>query len=193
MSEDRTVGRRERKRAATRQAIADAALELFLEHGFDSVSVNQVAEKADVSTTTLFNYFSGKEALLFDRDDDFDRRQAEAVRGRPAGMSILEALRVHTLSTWVPLALDPKHAPRQKLISDTPALRAFSERLWLQHSHALGTVIARELGRGDDDVECATLARYVLDIVILTAGRDDVDAAVRQIFDFLAHGWRAET
>lgn len=68
------VGRRERKKAATRQAIADAALELFLEHGFDRVSVRDVAEKADVSTTTLFAHFPSKESLVFDREEDVDAR-----------------------------------------------------------------------------------------------------------------------
>ncbi|MFD6073807.1 TetR/AcrR family transcriptional regulator, partial [Amycolatopsis lurida] len=49
-----TPGRRERKKAATRQALADAALKLFLERGYDQVSIRDIAEAADVSTTTLF-------------------------------------------------------------------------------------------------------------------------------------------
>ncbi|WP_147264659.1 TetR/AcrR family transcriptional regulator, partial [Streptomyces sp. NBRC 110611] len=58
-------GRRERKKAQTRKALADAALRLFLERGYDGVSVKDVAEAADVSVTTLFKHFSGKEALVF--------------------------------------------------------------------------------------------------------------------------------
>ena len=68
-----TMGRRERKKAATRQALADAALRLFLEHGYDQVTVRDIAEAADVSTTTLFKHFPGKEALVFDEDADHER------------------------------------------------------------------------------------------------------------------------
>ncbi|CAM5612139.1 TetR/AcrR family transcriptional regulator OS=Streptomyces tendae OX=1932 GN=GUR47_06055 PE=4 SV=1 [Streptomyces tendae] len=93
MSDSPTPGRRERKKAATRQAIADAALELFLEHGFDRVSVRDVAERADVSTTTLFAHFPSKEALVFDREADVDAALAAAVRERPEGQGVVEALR----------------------------------------------------------------------------------------------------
>ena len=62
-----TVGRRERKKAQTRQALTDAALRLFLEHGYDAVTVAQIAEAADVSIATVFKHVpDGKEALIFD-------------------------------------------------------------------------------------------------------------------------------
>jgi AcrR family transcriptional regulator len=193
MTDDRPLGRRERKRAATRQAIADAALALFLERGFDRVSVNEIADKADVSTTTLFNYFPSKEALLFDREDDLDTQVAEAVRGRTPGTTVLEALRTHALATWVPLALDVKFVRLRTLIVTTPALRTFREQSWLQHASALASVIASELDRPTDDLECLTLARCVLDIPNLTADREDVAAAVNTIFDLLARGWHQDT
>ncbi|WP_280431681.1 helix-turn-helix domain-containing protein, partial [Nocardia brasiliensis] len=56
-------GRRERKKAANRQALADAALRLFLERGYDAVGVREIADAADVSVATLFKHFpGGKEA-----------------------------------------------------------------------------------------------------------------------------------
>ncbi|MGC5167984.1 TetR family transcriptional regulator [Luteimicrobium sp. DT211] len=192
MGDKLNVGRRGRKRAATRSAIADAALELFLERGFAAVSVNEVAERADVATATLFNYFPSKEALVFDRDDDLDSTLERVVRERPPGATILEALRDHALATWVPLALDPKLAARRQLIAGTPTLRAYSERSWLEHADALAAVIAGELGRPADDIASAAFARYVLDTAILTAGRDDVEVAVRSVFEILAQGWQAE-
>ncbi len=69
MAEPETMGRRERKKAATRKAISDAATELFLERGFDEVSIREIAERADVSPTTVFAHFPSKEALVFDEDD----------------------------------------------------------------------------------------------------------------------------
>ncbi|MFE1202327.1 TetR/AcrR family transcriptional regulator [Streptomyces sp. NPDC058762] len=183
-------GRRERKKAATRQAIADAALELFLEHGFDRVSVRDVAEKADVSTTTLFAHFPSKEALVFDREEEVDAALAAAVRERPEGQGVVEALRAHALKTWVPIVTDPRRESFTSLVNGTPALREYAERMWMRHADALGTVIAEELGREPDDPACAALARFALEVPALTAGRHDPRATVETVFDLLLHGWR---
>ena len=59
-------GRRERKKQATRQHIAMTAVRLFLERGFDDVSVAEIAEAADVSKVTVFNYFPSKTDMVFE-------------------------------------------------------------------------------------------------------------------------------
>ncbi|MEU8732525.1 helix-turn-helix domain-containing protein [Streptomyces tendae] len=192
MPDSPTPGRRERKKAATRQAIADAALELFLEHGFERVSVRDVAERADVSTTTLFAHFPSKEALVFDREQEVDTALAAAVRERPEGLGVVEALRAHALESWVPIATDPRRADFTALVGDTPALREYSERMWMRHAGTLSAVIAAELGREADDPGCAALARFVLEIPALTTGRQDPRATVETAFDLLLHGWRAQ-
>ncbi|MET8212596.1 TetR/AcrR family transcriptional regulator, partial [Streptomyces sp. NPDC005373] len=89
------VGRRERKKAATRQALADTALNLFLEHGYDHVTIRDIAEAVDVSTTTLLKYFATKEALVFDEDTEQEAALVSAVRDRPEGQSIPQALCAH--------------------------------------------------------------------------------------------------
>ena len=190
MTDAPTPGRRERKKAATRQAIADAALELFVAHSYDDVTVRDIAEKADVSTTTLFKHFSGKEALVFDREDDVRTELALAVRERSRGQSVLDALRTHALTYWVAIATDPQLEQLETLIAATPALREYEERMWARQAVALGAVIAEETGRDSDDLACAALARFVLDIPTLAAGRDDPRAAVEELFDLLMNGWR---
>jgi AcrR family transcriptional regulator len=185
-------GRRERKKAATRQAIADAALELFVARGYDAVTVRDIAEKADVSTTTLFKHFSGKEALVFDREDDVRAELERAVRERGSSQSILDALRANALTHWVAIASDPQLESLERLIAATPALRQYEERMWARHATALGAVIADELGREPDDLASAALARFVLDIPTLAAGRPDPAATVDQLFAILADGWRAQ-
>lgn len=75
-------GRRERKKAATRQKIADTALRLFMERGYDAVGIRDVAAEADVAVTTLFSHFASKEALVFEQDTDFEQRLTRAVTGR---------------------------------------------------------------------------------------------------------------
>uniref|UniRef100_A0AAU1M3M1 TetR/AcrR family transcriptional regulator n=1 Tax=Streptomyces sp. NBC_00148 TaxID=2903626 RepID=A0AAU1M3M1_9ACTN len=192
MPDSPTVGRRERKKAATRQAIADAALELFLEHGFERVSVRDVAERADVSTTTLFAHFPGKEALVFDREADVEAALVAAVRDRPEGLGVVEALRAHALASWVPLAADPRRDKFTALVDGTPALREYGERMWMRHAGALSSAIAEELGRDEDDLACAALARFVLEVPALATGRHDPRATVETVFDLLINGWRSQ-
>ncbi|MBX6168318.1 MAG: TetR family transcriptional regulator [Thermobispora bispora] len=192
MPDTPAMGRRERKKAATRQAIADAAMELFLEHGFERVSVRDVAEKADVSTTTLFVHFPGKEALVFDREEEVERALIAAVRERPEGQSVIEALRAHALNAWASVASDARLHRLAALVDRTPALREYAERMWTRHAGALSAVIAEELGRKADDLACAALARFVMDVPALIRGRPDPRAAVNAVFDLLIEGWRAQ-
>ncbi|EMD28460.1 TetR/AcrR family transcriptional regulator [Amycolatopsis azurea] len=185
-----TPGRRERKKAATRQALADAALKLFLERGYDQVSIRDIAEAADVSTTTLFKHFTGKEALVFDESEDREANLIAAVRDREAGQSVVEALREYVLATWLPLTAHPQYPEFTALVSGTPALQEYGERMWTRHAAALGAAIAEDAGVAPDDVASRALARFVLDIPALTRGREDPKKAVEEIFDLLAHGWR---
>ncbi len=184
-----TPGRRERKKAATRQAIADAALELFLERGYDTVSIRDIAEAADVSTTTLFKHFTGKEALVFDRDTERETELLSVVRDRGSGEGVLDALRRHAIDTSIELAGHPQAAPFTELVETTPALRDYSERMWTRHTASLGTAIAEELGREPDDLACHALARFVLDIPALIRGRKDAEASISTVFDLLSSGW----
>ncbi|WP_037901313.1 TetR family transcriptional regulator [Streptomyces sp. NRRL S-350] len=85
-------GLRERKKERTRQAISEAAIALFLEHGFDQVSVADVAAAAEVSKPTLFSYFPTKEDLVVHRFADHQEQAADVVRTRPAGEPVLDAL-----------------------------------------------------------------------------------------------------
>src|SRR3954468_6075529 len=77
------TGLRERKRARTHAAISEAAIALFLERGFDHVSVAQVAEAAEVSKRTLFAYFPAKEDLVVHRFADHETEAARVVGPRP--------------------------------------------------------------------------------------------------------------
>ncbi|MGA4844053.1 TetR/AcrR family transcriptional regulator [Streptomyces sp. G45] len=169
---------------------ADAALELFLARGYDQVSIREVADAADVSTTTVFKHFSGKEALVFDQDADREAALVAAVRERAAGQSVLDALRQHALDTLPSIAAHPRRAGFVDLVESTPALRAYAERMWTRHTESLGAAIADEFGAAHDDLCCVALARFVLEVPSLTRGRDDVRAAVEAVFDLLAHGWQ---
>ncbi|MFI6598836.1 TetR family transcriptional regulator [Nonomuraea sp. NPDC050536] len=91
------TGLRERKKQRTHEAISEAAIALFLQHGFDQVSITQVAEAAEVSRRTLFAYFPAKEDLVVHRFADHEAEAARVVRARPQGATPIEALRDHFL------------------------------------------------------------------------------------------------
>ncbi|MEV0844986.1 TetR family transcriptional regulator [Streptomyces sp. NPDC049954] len=84
-------GLRERKRQRTYRAVSDTAVALFLDRGFDAVSVAEVAAAADISKPTLFRYFPAKEDLVLHRFADHEDEAARVVRasldgdGRRAG------------------------------------------------------------------------------------------------------------
>jgi AcrR family transcriptional regulator len=86
--------RRTRKRLATRQKISDVASRLFVERGFDQVTVDQIAEAADVARMTVFNHFSRKEDMFFDLDEEGREDMLTALQKREAGTSPIEALRL---------------------------------------------------------------------------------------------------
>ncbi|GAB3876995.1 hypothetical protein GCM10029964_025180 [Kibdelosporangium lantanae] len=139
------TGRRERKKAQTRRSLADAALRLFMERGFDQVGVKDVADEADVSVTTLFKHFPSKEALLFDEADDIEAGLVAAVRNRPPDQSIPHALKNH-LTRVDSHNNDPRFADFLKLVDTTPALRDYAHRMWMRHETALAAAIAAETG-----------------------------------------------
>ncbi|MEU2023708.1 TetR family transcriptional regulator [Streptomyces sp. NPDC016469] len=184
------MGRRERKKAATRQAIADAALHLFLERGYDDVGIREIADAADVSTTTLFKHFPVKEALVFDEDADHRARLLAAVRERPEGQSIPAALREHALRHRMASPDDDtRFAAFFKLVNSTPALRDYQQGMWLRHADALTTVIAEESGLPPDDPACVALAHFALEAPRAARGHDDPRQVVTRAFDLLECGW----
>ncbi|MEV7011222.1 TetR/AcrR family transcriptional regulator [Streptosporangium sp. NPDC051022] len=186
-----TTGRRERKKARTRQAIADAALELFLEHGFDQVTVKDVAEAADVSMSGLFKHFPTKESLVFDEEDDVLADLVSAVRDRAEGTSVLEALRSRLLAHACGATADQEAAAFLDLVARTPALGDYARRMWLRHEEELAKAI-RQAGpqAPGADVAARAVARFVLDRA-QPWHRDEPRAEIDTAFTLLAHGWPA--
>lgn len=183
-------GRRERKNAQTRAALSDAALRLFLEKGYDAVSVKDIADAVDISVPTVFNHVpDGKEALIF--DDGTERREGllAAVRERAAGQSVLDALR-DFIAGRGPFVDNPtaEFRRRTELIMNTPALRGYSRTLWIRCEEPLAAAIATEIGRPPDDLTARAVARYVLEIPQFVGDATDPFEALTAVFDLLEHG-----
>ncbi|MER5181525.1 helix-turn-helix domain-containing protein [Streptomyces sp. NPDC002896] len=131
---DGKPGLRERKKQRTHAAISDAAITLFLEHGFNQVSVAQVAEAAEVSKRTLFAYFPTKEDLVVHRLADHETEIARAVQARTPRTAPLTAVREHFLKGLrerdpiTGLNDHPQVRRVHQMILDAPSLVARMER-----------------------------------------------------------------
>ena len=186
-----TPGRRERKKAATRRALSDAARRLFLERGFDKVTVAEIAEAADTAVSTLFAHFpGGKEALILGDGSEREQALAAAVRDRPQGTPVLAALK-EFLATRGPFEADPDAETREvtHLVITTPALRAYARAMWTDNEESLAGAIAAETGRAADDLSLRLLARYVLEIPDLAGTAPNAPAALDVAFEHLTRGW----
>ncbi|TMU90045.1 TetR/AcrR family transcriptional regulator [Streptomyces sp. DASNCL29] len=181
-------GRRERKKAATRQKIADTALRLFLERGYEAVGIREVAAEADVAVTTLFSHFASKEALVFEQDQDFEQRLTQAVTGRAPDEPLLPALRreIHAL---VRHCTADGAAPIWHMIEASPALREYEESMRLRHAESLAAAIAADPGLSRTTTACRTIARFVIDAYALAREAADPEAAVDEIFRMIEAAW----
>src|SRR5262245_30139869 len=143
-----TEGLRERKKRRTRQAIAEAAMELFKERGFDAVTVADVAEAADVSVKTVFNYFPAKEDLVLHGGEERRAAVIEAVRTRPPGTSLVKPFRDATMAFVDAVEHgDVEHivaVPR--LVAQSRSLRDRLFLGWEQEAAGLAPVIREEVG-----------------------------------------------
>ncbi|WP_179890176.1 TetR/AcrR family transcriptional regulator [Streptomyces sp. st140] len=163
------VGLRERKKRLTYQAVSDAAITMFLERGFDKVSVAEVAAAADISKPTLFRYFPAKEDLVLHRFADHEDEAARVVTGRAPDETPLDALRRHFLD-----GLDRRDPVTG--LCDAPQVLAFLRLLYgtpslVARLHAYQgrseAALARALGGGLSDRLAAGQIIAVLRILAL--------------------------
>jgi AcrR family transcriptional regulator len=140
-------GLRERKRRLTRHLISDAATAMFASRGFDAVKVSEIADRANVSMKTLYNYFPTKESMVLDDADELIVNLAAALRDRPPGTPVTDAfvgaleasmhgfdrlddeLAAHVATTFA------------AMVRQTPALHAH----WLEIQDRLARVAAEQL------------------------------------------------
>jgi AcrR family transcriptional regulator len=174
-------GLRERKKAQTRQTIADTALRLFTERGFDHVTAAEVAREADVSEATLFNYFSTKEDLLFSRMGAYEASLVDAVRDRDRETSAVAAL--------TEFLVRPQHdrlssrdseslATMARMITASPALLARERQVFAEHTAELATVLAEQTHANPED-----LAPWVVANALMGVHRAILDSVRRRALD----------
>jgi AcrR family transcriptional regulator len=148
------VGLRETKKARTRQEIAERAMALFVQKGFDRVTVAEVAEAAGISEKTVFNYFPSKEDLFFDEVPQREAALIDAIRGRAPGESVVTTLHRLQARDCTRLA-SPQFAVFARIIEESPALQAHEIEVMARFTQVLADVIAAELGVRPIDAKIA--------------------------------------
>jgi len=161
------LGLRARKKEQTRRAIGDAAVQLFSERGFDAVTVADVAQAADVSEGTVFNYFPTKEDLFYDQMEVFETSLIDAVRARPAGESVLSAFRSFVLARSRGLGETERGdaiARAARVIAGSPALQAREREIIARSTQGLADVIAAETRAPATDVQPWVVANALMGV-----------------------------
>ncbi|MGW4892345.1 TetR/AcrR family transcriptional regulator [Kitasatospora sp. NPDC004240] len=144
------LGLRERKKFQTGMRIWRTAVALFVERGFDQVSVAEIAASAEVSKMTVFNYFPSKEDLVIRPLAEHVGEPAEVVRGRAAGQSAVAALREHFLGALAEfdpatgLCDEEEVVNVVRLITGTPSLAIRVHALSVESHRMLAAVLIEQ-------------------------------------------------
>ncbi|GAA3452733.1 TetR/AcrR family transcriptional regulator [Dactylosporangium matsuzakiense] len=143
-------GLRERKKQATRRALALAALRLTVERGFDGVLVEDIAAEVGVSPRTFNNYFSSKAEAICALAVDRAQRAGAALRARPRSEPLRAAIEATMLAEFATGAV-PEHVPDRvwiaglRMVLATPAMQGEYLRVRAAMQRSLSTAIADRL------------------------------------------------
>ena len=164
---DAELGLRERKKLRTRQLIAETAVRLFTERGFDAVPVAAVARAAEVSEATVFNYFPTKEDLVYQGMEAFEAELLDGVRNRPPGESIVAAFARFVLRPRGFLSAPDEDSARfliavSKMIAASPALRSREREILARYTESLARLIAEDTAADPDDLRPWVVARALI-------------------------------
>jgi AcrR family transcriptional regulator len=193
---------RDRKQARTRQALVDAATELFESRGYDKTTVADIAAAADIGTRTFFSYFASKEELLFPASDARVRAAIEAIEQRhpddaPAAV-LLRALR--NIGDDSDEMGGRTAALRLRLIRTVPAVRGRALQIQLDAQRQIARHLAAAYPDELDEVSAAALTGAfvgavtgALQVLLDDADRPDdpkvVQAAVQKATDIALTPW----
>ena len=173
---------RSRKKAKTRELLVETAAGLFHERGFEAVTVADIARAAEVSEQTVYNYFSTKEALVLDEDEAYVAHFVAMVTDRPAGMSVIEAVRQEALG-FLQAMIDRPASPYRR--GGMPFLVANSipvRRAWLSACERYAKAVAEALVSGSGD-GLSPGAAVIIAMSLLSVFRvivDEVGAALTE-------------
>jgi AcrR family transcriptional regulator len=194
-----TAGLRERKKAQTREALCDAALDLFNRNGFEQTTVEDIAEACDVSPRTFFRYFRTKEDVLFAESDERCGRLLSTLQAQPLDVVPLQAVLAGCLAVAEDYRAERERLTvRRRVLASTSNLRASSaerQRGWEDAVAQLLTERAEARGEAVPAFEIRLLAatslaalRVALDEWLETDEHGELPAVVREAFGRIGRG-----
>ena len=154
------IGLRERKKQQTRREIFEASQRLFTRRSFEAVTVAEVAQAANVSEMTVYNYFPTKEDLFYAGMQFFEEQLVEAVRSRARGESALKAFRRRVLEGAANLETKGRAEGilrAEKAIAASPSLRAREREIVEEYTRRLAAVLG-----GENDAESLAVAAAMM-------------------------------
>ncbi|MFD6171402.1 TetR/AcrR family transcriptional regulator [Streptomyces coeruleorubidus] len=194
-AEQPPLGLRERKKIKTRKAIRAATYALIEQQGYDATTIEQIADRAEVSPSTVFRYFPTKEDIVI--TDEWDPVILAELRARPDDESWADVLR-HVMRTALDLSLaeEPEVTRlRSRLGVEIPAVRARMTESMAATGRLLREALAERSGRAPDSLELRVFAMSVMGGLMEvshywaeTGHRDDVRELVDRALDVLEHG-----
>jgi AcrR family transcriptional regulator len=186
---------RERKKIKTRQAIRDATYALIEEQGYDATTIEQIADRAEVSPSTVFRYFPTKEDIVV--TDEWDPVMMAELRARPQDESWADVLR-HVMRTALDLSLaeEPEVTRlRTRLGAEVPAVRARMMESMAATGRLLREALAERSGLDADSLELRVFAMSVMGGLMEvsqywaeTGHRDDIRDLVDRALEVMEHG-----
>lgn len=170
---------RERKKAATRTALHEAAVRLALEHGVENVTIEAIADAADVSRRTFSNYFANKEDALLHRGRRHLALLVANVRARPAGEDAWTALAEAVAALVGPANPVPLDTPAERALRRHPSLLAAQMATHVQVERDLAAAVAPRLPHGPDrDLAAQVTAGCFLTALRVAESRVAADPAL---------------
>ena len=150
---------RNERLARNRQALIDAALELFAERGFDDTSTDEIAAAAGVSPRTFFRHFPTKESVLFSGEYDFMRLFAGALMAQDPDIPEFDAI-CRTLVALAPRVEPLKERVRlyEMAIASSMLLRGREQATLEDNIKVMAAAIAERRGRRQPDESCEILS-----------------------------------
>ncbi|OIK27157.1 TetR family transcriptional regulator [Streptomyces malaysiense] len=194
-SEGPRLGLRERKKIKTREAIRGATYALIEEQGYDATTIDQIADRAEVSPSTVFRYFPTKEDIVL--TDEFDAVMLEEIGRRPAGEPWPDTIR-HVLRRTVQVGVeeDPEvFRLRTHLMVRVPAVRSRMTESMSVTGRMLCRAVAERTGRDPGGLEVRVYAMSLIGGLMETVmywaehgHQEDLRDLVDRTLDVLEHG-----
>ena len=156
-----------RRPSTTQDHITEVALRLFATHGFERVSVDDVAKAAGIARRTLFRYYPSKNAIPWGDFDAHLQQLRELLAGLNPETPLAEALREALLSfnSYDPSEMAP-HRQRMRVILGTAELQAYSMTMYGGWREVIATYVAHRIGAAPQDLMPQTVGWMMLGVAL---------------------------